>query len=408
MALSRTLPPMYLAAAARLLSPLLVLPVMAGRLGADEFGRLGLLLVWSGLLGLLTEGGFLGAVTRHAVVADAARRLQLARQVFSARCVLCAGVLAAVVVAALAQKVPGAVPGEGSATAAVLLAALACALGWPATWYLQATSQLHRFARVEVVVLALLLLATIAFAHSVETYLLLQVVAAIALAVLGWWWVRRDLGGLALWSPAEVRPGLRLGATMLPVSLAGAAYSLALPAIAASRMTRSELGVYFLADRLVRALLQAADPLVQVVYPRIVARFAVGQGVALRYAAGWAVGGLLAGASIYALLIFGWPLIERSLPGVEHARLAAVLTVAGLLLPLLTGWKFIGYWMLGSARYDHAYRACVVVGGVFGAAAAWWAGHDAVALAWVAFSAECVVIGAAVAGIVWTRRTKAA
>jgi hypothetical protein len=96
------------------------------------------------------------------------------------------------------------------------------------------------------------------------------------------------------------------------------------------------------------------------------------------------------------------------LPGVEHARLAAVLTVAGLLLPLLTGWKFIGYWMLGSARYDHAYRACVVVGGVFGAAAAWWAGHDAVALAWVAFSAECVVIGAAVAGIVWTRRTKAA
>jgi O-antigen/teichoic acid export membrane protein len=408
LALSRTLPPMYLAAAARLLFPLLVLPVMAGRLGADEFGRLGLLLVWSGLLGLLTEGGFLGAVTRHAVVADAARRLQLARQVFSARCVLCGGVLAAVVVAALAQGVPGPVPGEGSATAAALLAALACALGWPATWYLQATSQLHRFARVEVVVLALLLLATIAFAHSVEAYLLLQVVAAAALAGFGWRWVRRDLGKPMLWSPSEVRPGLHLGATMLPVSLAGAAYSLALPAIAASRMTRSELGVYFLADRLVRALLQAADPLVQVVYPRIVARFAAGQGVALRYAAGWAIGGLLAGAATYAALLFGWPLVERFLTGVEHARLAAVLTVAGLLLPLLTGWKFIGYWMLGSARYDHAYRACVVVGGVFGAAAAWWAGHDAVALAWVAFSAECVVIAMAVGGIVLTRRVRTA
>jgi O-antigen/teichoic acid export membrane protein len=305
------------------------------------------------------------------------------------------------------KQVPGPVRGEGSATAAALLAALACAIGWPATWYLQATAQLHRWARVEVVVLALLLAATMAFAHSVEAYLLLQVVAAVALSCLGWRWVRRDLGEPVLWSPAAVRPGLRLGATMLPVSLAGAAYSLALPAIAASRMSRSELGVYFLADRLVRAVQQAADPLIQVVYPRIVARFMAGEGVALRYAAGWALGGLLAGAAAYAALVFGWPLVERFLSGVEHTRLAAVLTVAGLLLPLLTGWKFIGYWMLGSVHYDHAYRACVVVGGVFGAAAAWWAGHDAVALAWVSLSAECVVMAAAVGGVVLTRRIRA-
>ena len=52
--LKRALPPVYAAAAVRLLFPLLVLPVMAVRLGTDEFGRLGLMLVWAGLL----AGGF--------------------------------------------------------------------------------------------------------------------------------------------------------------------------------------------------------------------------------------------------------------------------------------------------------------------------------------------------------------
>ena len=45
--------------------------------------------------------------------------------------------------------------------------------------------------------------------------------------------------------------------------------------------------------------------------------------------------------------------------------------------------------------------------GVFGASAAWLVGHDAVALAAVALSAELVVIGAAVAGIVLTERRRA-
>ena len=71
------------------------------------------------------------------------------------------------------------------------------------------------------------------------------------------------------------------------------------------------------------------------------------------------------------------------------------------------GWKFIGFWMLGSGRYDHAYRACIVVGGVFGASAAWLVGHDAVALAAVALAAELVVISAAVAGILLTERHRA-
>lgn len=410
--LKRALPPVYAAAAVRLLFPLLVLPVMAVRLGTDEFGRLGLMLVWAGLLAILVEGGFLGAATRRAVVADAAERLRLARQVFSARCVLCLPVvlLALGVSWWEARSVAQGLSSTGPQLAdTLLLAALACAMGWPATWYLQATSQLHRWAWVELTVQGALLVLTLLLAYSVEVYLLLQVAATTSLAALGWRWLWRDLRGESaqgLWASRDVWPGLRLGAAMLPVSLAGAAYSLALPAIASTRMARSELGLYYLADRVVRALIGATDPLMQLIYPRIVDRFRGGAKVALRYAGRWALGGLAAGAAILAVLLLGWPIIGRFAGGAEPERLFAVFAVSGCLLPLLMSWKFIGFWMLGSGRFDHAYRACIVVGAVCGVTGAWFAGHNAVALAGVALVAETAVILAAITGIVITLRSE--
>src|SRR3982750_1371816 len=82
------LPQVYAAAAVRLVLPLVVLPLVAGRLGAAEFGRLGFILVWAGLLATLGEGGFLAAATRLAVGADVAGRRRLAQQVFTARTAL--------------------------------------------------------------------------------------------------------------------------------------------------------------------------------------------------------------------------------------------------------------------------------------------------------------------------------
>ena len=68
------LPQVYAAAAVRLALPLAVLPLVAGRVGAEEFGRLGFILVWAALLATLVEGGFLAAATRLAVGASAGRQ----------------------------------------------------------------------------------------------------------------------------------------------------------------------------------------------------------------------------------------------------------------------------------------------------------------------------------------------
>ncbi|WP_197284514.1 oligosaccharide flippase family protein [Piscinibacter sakaiensis] len=421
--LLRSLPPVYAAAAVRVAFPLLVLPVVAQRLGLAEFGRLGLCLVWANLLALVVEGGFLAAATRHAVVADAARRLQLARRVFSARCVLCLPV-------ALAALGVGAwvIPGEALASAdrwetALLLAVLACVLGWPATWYLQATSQLHRWARVELAVAATALALNLWLAHSVAAFLALQCLSAGALAALGWrrtWHELRAATDVAeadgpagvrgLWARAEVAAGLRLGGPMLPVAVIGSAYSLALPAVAAHQLGRVELGTYYLADRIVRALVAAGDPLVQLVYPRIVARFPHGPRVALAYALRWCGLGLLAGLALMAAGWLAWPWAAPLLRAAEPARLAPVAATLGLLLPLVLGWRFAAYWMLGSGRYDSAYRACIVVGGLVGLGGAWWLGDSATALAAIAVAAETAVMLAAVGGMLWTeaRRRRAA
>ena len=69
------LPQVYAAAAVRLALPLLVLPLVATRLGADEFGRLGFILVWAGLLALTVAAWFRD---RPAFAALAAAALALA------------------------------------------------------------------------------------------------------------------------------------------------------------------------------------------------------------------------------------------------------------------------------------------------------------------------------------------
>jgi len=406
--LLHSLPPVYAAAAVRLLLPLFVLPLMASRVGAQEFGRLSFVLVWASLLSMIVEGGFLAAATRLAVTADAPRRWQIAQQVFSARCVLCAPAL---VLSVVAVQVAGQ---GGQAWADTLaIAALACALGWPATWYLQATQQLNRWARVELLVYALLIAASWAFAYSVQTYLLMQLAASTTLAVLGWQWLRRDLAQVrqhTLWAQPAVGDGLRLGWTMMPVSIAGAAYSFALPAAASLQMSKTDLGTYFMADRFVRAVLNAAEPVFAVVYPRIVTLFKTSAGAALRYAAAWGVGGAAAGALLLGVGVLTWqaiePLVLPRAGGIDLPSLRATMLVLGWLLPLLLGWKFIGYWMLGSGRYDTAYRASVIVGGIAGVvgAATWGGAAGATGLAWVALGVELLVITVAVGGVLLTRR----
>lgn len=405
--LLRSLPPVYAAAAVRLLLPLLVLPLMASRVGADEFGRLSFVLVWASLLSMIVEGGFLAAATRLAVTADAPRRWQIAQQVFTARCVLC---VPAVLLSVVAVQVAGLAGHAWADTIAI--AALACALGWPATWYLQATQQLNRWARVELIVYVLLIAACWAFADSVQTYLLLQLAASVSLAVLGWLWLRRDLGAQPLWARPALGDGLRLGWTMMPVSIAGAAYSFALPAAASLQMSKADLGTYFMADRFVRAVLNAAEPVFAVVYPRIVTLFKTSARVALRYALVWAAGGVLVGALLLVLGHALWPLIEPLiLPRVgdiDLAKLRATMLILGVLLPLLLGWKFIGYWMLGSSRYDTAYRACVIAGGIAGVigAATWGGAAGPTGLAWVALGVELLVIAVALGGVVLTERSR--
>jgi len=409
--LARALPQVYAAAAVRLLLPLVVLPLVAARVGPDAFGRLGFILVWSGLLAMIVEGGFLAAATRLAVTADAPGRWRLAQQVFTARCVLC--VPAALLSLVAAQWASSGHPWLD----ALAIAALACALGWPATWYLQGTQQLNRWARVELVVYGAMLALCWAFADSVAAFVAFQLAASAALAALGWRWLKNDLAaahahGDGLWSRPQLAPGLRLGWTMMPVSIAGAAYSFALPAAASVQMSKPELGLYFMADRIVRAVLAAADPVFSVVYPRIVRLFAQGARPALAYASRWALGGALAGALLLAAAELVWPLAAPLLApragGMDIERLHTTMRILAWLLPLLLGWKFIGYWMLGSGRYDTAYRACVVVGGVVGVVAAATVGgaSGATGLAWTALGVETVVIVVAVAGMLATRAAR--
>jgi hypothetical protein len=150
-------------------------------------------------------------------------------------------------------------------------------------------------------------------------------------------------------------------------------------------------------------VLAAADPVYSVVYPRIVALFGRGSRAALWYAARWAAAGSVAGALVFAAVQGLWPWLEPVIVaragGIDVQAVHHVAFVLAWLWPLLFAWKFIGYWMLGSGRHDHAYRACIVVGGIVGVVAAATVGGraGAIGLAWTALGVELLVIVVAIA-----------
>ena len=402
----------YSASAVRFMTPLIVLPVMATRLGASEFGRLSFILIWAAFLSIAVEGGFLAAATRLAVSAGPAYRWRIAQQVFTARSVLSLLAVLGAVLAAYWSDQPR-LHGQGANRwlDASTIAGLAIALGWPATWYLQATQQLNRWAKVEIMVHGIAILLTIAFVKSVVAYVLLQGAAATLLALWGWRWLYRDLKSEVecgpLWSAGQMLPGFRLGWTMMPVSIAGAAYSLALPAIGSRHISSAELGYYFLIDRVVRALLAAIDPIISLIYLRIVQLFEIDEKNALRYATRWAFIGLVLGICFFGGGELAWLVKEkyefRWIGGMSNEQLHATFIVLGWLLPMLMGWKFVGCWILASRRYDRAYRLSIIGGagvGLLGASIA----ASAEGLAWTAISAEMAVILVAIVGVWFKRR----
>jgi hypothetical protein len=126
----------------------------------------------------------------------------------------------------------------------------------------------------------------------------------------------------------------------------------------------------------------------------------------------WALAGTLAGALLFALGYLVWPLVEPHIvasAGLDAQGVRAVLAVLGGLLPMLLGWKFIGYWMLGSGRFDAAYRNCVIVGGIVGVIGAATIGGAAgpTGLAWTALAAEAAVIATALIGMLLVHRERA-
>ena len=112
---------------------------------------------------------------------------------------------------------------------------------------------------------------------------------------------------------------------------------------------------------------------------------------------------------MFALSQTGWPLVEPMLAsragGIDVERVHAVASVLAGLWPLLLGWKFFGYWMLGSARHDTAYRSSVIAGAIAGVAAAATIGGaaGAVGLAWTALGVEVLVIAVAVTAMAASR-----
>lgn len=401
--ISRSLAVIYASASARMLIPFLILPIMASRVGANEFGRLSFILIWSSLLSLVVEGGFVTSANRLAVTSNNQERWLLARRVFSARCVLSCLIVPLVYITILFNS-KGAHSDLKFDSAFIFI--LACIMGWPAIWYLEATQQLKNWAKLEVIAYSIFVFLCLFFAKNIQNYILFYASTTFTLTLLSWFWLYNDLKEFRkintersqIWSLTEIATGLKLAWTMLPINIAGAIYSFALPAAAAGHLSRSELGVYFMADRIVRLILSSATPIFSITFPRAVELHSKKPSSAFNYSARWAIGGALTGFIILILGIITWPFIEalviKFLNGINLENLRSTLLVLGLLLPLLFCWRFFINWMLSTKELDMAYRISVFSGALVGLIGVHNIGKTPTAenLAWIAIQAEISVV----------------
>jgi hypothetical protein len=213
--------------------------------------------------------------------------------------------------------------------------------------------------------------------------------ASALLAVLGWRWLRRRprraRAGARLFDRAALRPAFASAGQMLPVSIAGRAYSLALPAAASAQLSKPDLGVYFMADRIVRAVLaaptrctrssiRASSPCSRQLARRALVRGALGGARQRRRRALF-----LARAVVLAAARADCSRARR-----RHRRAAGARGRPRPRLALAAAARLEVLRLLDARQrpHDRAYRLCIVSGGIVGVALAATVGGAHGARAW--------------------------
>ncbi|WP_372423736.1 lipopolysaccharide biosynthesis protein [Salinarimonas chemoclinalis] len=394
----RTFIPVYGAQLARLVIPVLVLPIVARRLEVDAFAALMSAQALAYLVMLAPEYGFAtyGARTVAQARGEEGRLARAAREIVAAKLVLCLPAAAAGTLAALLLPTLG-----GDPALVALTVALGLALGLAPGWFFQGVGRAQAYAFLEIGALAAFLLLVFLVPYGPRDAALVLALQAgpLALAVaIGHWMTARRVGvARPPWS--AVAAHLRGGASLFVAKAASAAPGLGLVYLAGFLMAPQLVAVYAAAERVVMGSANVLWPVMQVVMPEIASRRVHDpEGAARVFRRG--AGALVAlGVALGGFLFVAADPIVRILFGAGYGEAAEVLRIAAFILPLVAVNAACNNGVLVVHGRDRQIMTIQVATAilVFAGAALFAGGEDPARLAWVRLGAEVFAAAAMVA-----------
>ena len=360
--------------AAQLLLPLLALPWLARVLEPEAFGLLMYMSVISVVIGLIMDWGFaLGAVRKAAASRGQERALaDLLGRVLSAKILLLAACLSGSLV--LLPLLPHAASHSGAYGMAVLAG---LSRGVNPTWFFQGIGGgMRRMACWDVCSSALVLVLTFVCVHNAADWPRYLLLTAFCKGLV-YLWLTMGLTRRYRISLCLIEGWRALGRTkMLFASVLSALiYNNGTQLVLGFFLSPAQMGMLVAADKIVRAVVSASNPVTQTLFPEICALRRAQPAQAARMLR-WSLAGTVSVMLCATALVWlSAPLLVRIALGPTYSGTVPVLRVMAFLVPILACNFVLGTQTLVSFGQEKALTITQAVAGALSLPAAAFLGH---------------------------------
>lgn len=360
--------------AAQLLLPLLALPWLARVLEPEAFGLLMYMSVISVVIGLIMDWGFaLGAVRKAAASRGQERALaDLLGRVLSAKILLMAACLSGSLV--LLPLLPHAASHSGAYGMAVLAG---LSRGVNPTWFFQGIGGgMRRMACWDVCSSALVLVLTFVCVHNAADWPRYLLLTAFCKGLV-YLWLTMGLTRRYRISLCLIEGWRALGRTkMLFASVLSALiYNNGTQLVLGFFLSPAQMGMLVAADKIVRAVVSASNPVTQTLFPEICALRRAQPAQAARMLR-WSLAGTVSVMLCATALVWlSAPLLVRIALGPTYSGTVPVLRVMAFLVPILACNFVLGTQTLVSFGQEKALTITQAVAGALSLPAAAFLGH---------------------------------
>lgn len=351
---------LYFAHIFRYVFPIVIIPLLARKLGAEHYGIVLVGLSLATLVSLIVEFGFNVSGTRDLATQDASQLDGVVSAILTAKLILMVPAITFGILVVSSSSVLQSAPVVG-----VLSIIYGLLQGTNLLWYFRARGRMALVVKIELAAQLLNMLLIVTFIGGENSYVYVIVfyimASTLTLLITGVILAREVKVRLSSWTAA--RNALRGGGAIFVLTGAVAAYTAASGLVLGWLSTPEQVGYFGPADKLINAGLQLLNPLSTLLLPHMTRelRSNPSEAYILLKRTTFVLTACSSLASI-AILFLG-PFIMQIFLGHAYAEAGNIFSILSLTLPLGTVSYCLSMLLLLPARKDFSVTVIAIVGG---------------------------------------------